>query len=77
MSAVIMFCRLRLLYIERRFCHLYHPRIIHLCNVKEVSPWKRMMLKFGTGGQVVPLCFDLWPREKCPKDFNFSPKVTL
>ena len=35
------------------------------------------MLKFGTGGQVVPLGFDLWPREKCPKDFNFSPKVTI
>ena len=35
------------------------------------------VLKFGTGGQVVPLGFDLWPREKCPKEFNFSPKVTL
>lgn len=35
------------------------------------------LLKFGTGGQVVPLGFDLWPREKCPKEFNFSPKVTL
>ena len=23
---------------RRRFCHLYHPRIFHLCNVKEVSP---------------------------------------
>jgi len=27
-----------------------------------------------TGGS---LGFDLWPREKCPKEFNFSPKVTL
>ena len=36
-----------------------------------------LVLKFGTGGQVVPLGFDLWPREKCPKEFNFSPKVTL
>jgi len=38
---------------------------------------EEIMLKFGTGGQVVPLGFDLWPREKCPKEFNFSPKVTL
>ena len=29
---------LRLLYIERRYFHLYHPRIVHLCNVKEVAP---------------------------------------
>ena len=34
-----------LLYIEIRFCHLYHPRIVHLCNVKEVSPSKRLISK--------------------------------
>jgi len=30
---------------EMRFCHLYHPRIAHLCNVKEVSPSKRFISK--------------------------------
>ena len=30
---------------RRRFCHLYHPRIVHLCNVKEVSPSKRLISK--------------------------------
>ena len=45
MSALIILWHLRLLYIERRFCHLYHPRIVHLCNVKEVSPSKRLIMK--------------------------------
>jgi len=35
----------RLLYIERRSFHLYHPRIVHLCNVKEVAPSKRLNSK--------------------------------
>ena len=33
-----------LLYIERMFCHLNHPRIVHLCNLKEVSPSKRLVV---------------------------------
>ena len=45
MSALIMLWPLRLLYIERRSFHLYHPRIVHLCNVKEVSPSKRLNSK--------------------------------
>ena len=45
MSALIMLCPLRLLYIERRYFHLYHPRIVHLCNVKEVAPSKRLNSK--------------------------------
>ena len=44
MSTLIILWPLRLIYIEMRFCHLYHPRIIHLCNVKEVSPLKRLIL---------------------------------
>ena len=28
-----------------RFCHLYHPRIVHLCNLKEVAPSKRLNSK--------------------------------
>ena len=36
---------LRLLYIERRFCHLNHLSIFHLCNIKEVSPSKRLISK--------------------------------
>ena len=32
-------------YIERRFCHLYHPRIVDLCNVIEVAPSKRLNSK--------------------------------
>ena len=28
-----------------RFFHLYHPRIVHLCNVKEVSRSKRLIYK--------------------------------
>jgi len=27
-----------LLYISKRSYHLYHPRIVHLCKVKEVPP---------------------------------------
>ena len=34
-----------LLYIERRFYHLYHQRIFHLCNVLEVSPSKWLISK--------------------------------
>src|ERR1700722_7241458 len=45
MSALIIFLPLRLLYIERRSFHLYHPRIVHLCNVKEVTPSKRLNSK--------------------------------
>ena len=36
---------LKLLYIEGRFCHLYHPIIVHIFNVKEVSPSKRLISK--------------------------------
>ena len=36
---------LRLLYIERRSFHLYHSRIVHLCNVKKVSPLKMLNSK--------------------------------
>ena len=43
--ALIILWPLSLLYIERRSCHLYHPRIIHLCNVKEVSPSNRLNSK--------------------------------
>ncbi len=43
--ALIILSPLRLLYIERRFFHLYHPRTVHLCNVKEVAPSKRLNLK--------------------------------
>ena len=45
MSTLIILWTLRLLYIERRFCHLNHPRIVHLCNVKEVAPSKRLNSK--------------------------------
>ena len=45
MSALIMLWPLRLLYIERRSFQLYHPRIVHLCNVKEVAPSKRLNSK--------------------------------
>ena len=34
-----------LLYIERRFSELYHPRIVHLCNVLEVAPSKWLISK--------------------------------
>jgi len=48
MSTLIILWLLRLLYIEMKFCHLYHARIVHLyhtrivhlCNVKEFSPWR-------------------------------------
>ena len=40
-----MLWALRLLYIERRSFHLYHQRIVHLCNVKEVAPSKRLNSK--------------------------------
>ena len=42
-QALILLGLLRLLYIERRSCHLYHR--FHLCNVKEVSPLKRLIFK--------------------------------
>jgi len=45
MSTLIILWTLRLLYIERRYFHLYHQRIIHLCNVKEVPPSKRLNSK--------------------------------
>ena len=45
MQALIVLGPLRLLYIERRYFHLYHPRIVHLCNVKEVAPSKRLNSK--------------------------------
>ena len=45
MQALIMLWSLRLLYIERRSFHLNHPRIVHLCNVKEVAPSKRLNSK--------------------------------
>jgi len=45
MSALIMLLPLRLLYIERRSFHLYHRRIVHLCNIKEVTPSKRLNSK--------------------------------
>ena len=45
MSARIILWPIGLLYIERRFFHLYHPKIVHLCNVKEVSPSKRLISK--------------------------------
>ena len=44
-SDLVILWPLRLLYIDRRFFHLYHPRIVHLCNVKEVSPSKRLISK--------------------------------
>ena len=44
MSALIILWPLRLLYIERRSCHLYHP-VFHFCNVKEVAPSKRLIFK--------------------------------
>ena len=31
--------------VPNRSCHLYHPRIVHLCNVKEVAPSKRLNFK--------------------------------
>ena len=45
MSTLIMLCPLRLLYIETRYFHLYHPIIVHLCNAKEVSPSKMLNSK--------------------------------
>ena len=45
MSDLVMLWPLRLLYIERRSFHLYHQRIVHLCNVKEVAPSKRLNSK--------------------------------
>ena len=45
MSNLIILWPLRLLYIERRSYHLYHPRIVHLCNVNEVSHSKRLIWK--------------------------------
>ena len=44
-----------LLYIERRFCHLYHPRIFHLCNVLEVAPSKWLISK-----ALISLFFYFW-----------------
>ena len=44
-----------LLYIERRFCKLYHPRIVHLCNVLEVAPSKCLISK-----ALISLFFYCW-----------------
>ena len=40
---------------RRRFFHLYHPRIIHLCNVLEFSPSKRLIYK-----AFISLLFYFW-----------------
>ena len=45
MSTLIILWPLRLLYLERRFYHLNHPRIVHLRNVKDVAPSKRLNSK--------------------------------
>ena len=45
MSTLILLWPFRLLYIEMRFYHLYQRRIVHLCNVKEVSPLNKLILK--------------------------------
>ena len=44
-----------LLYIEKRFCKFYHPRIVHLCNVLEVSPSKWLISKV-----LISLFFYFW-----------------
>ena len=44
-----------LLYIERRFCKLNHPRIVHSCNVLEVSPSKWLISK-----ALISLFFSFW-----------------
>ena len=40
---------------RRRFCHLYHPRIVHLCNVKVVTPSKWLIYK-----ALISLFFYFW-----------------
>ena len=45
MSALIILWPLRLLYIETRVFLLNHSRIVHLCNVKDFSPSKRIIFK--------------------------------
>ena len=42
---IIMSALIILSYIERRSFLLYHPRIDHLCNAKEISPSKRLISK--------------------------------
>ena len=44
-----------LLYIERSFRHLYHPKIVHLCNLKEVSLSKYLIYK-----ALISLLFHFW-----------------
>ena len=44
-----------LLYIEKRFCNLYHPRIVHSCNVLEVAPLKWLIYK-----ALISLFFYFW-----------------
>ena len=44
-----------LLYIERRFCKLYHPIIFHLCNVLEAAPSKWLISK-----ALISLFFYFW-----------------
>jgi len=38
MWALIILLPFKLLYIPRRSCHFYHPRIVHLCDVKGGCP---------------------------------------
>ena len=40
---------------RRRFCHLYHPRIVHLCYVLEVAPSKSLISKV-----LISLFFYFW-----------------
>ena len=44
-SARIILWPHELLYIKMRLFHLNHPRIVHLCNLKVVSPSKRLISK--------------------------------
>ena len=44
-----------LLYIERRFCNLNHPRIVHSCNVLEVAPSNCLISKV-----LISLFFSFW-----------------
>ena len=44
-SARIILWPRELLYIEMRFCHLYHPRIFHSCSVLELAPLKWLISK--------------------------------
>ena len=54
-SARIILWAHGLLYIEGGFGHFYHPRIVHLCNVLEVSPSKWLISK-----ALISLFFYFW-----------------